>query len=132
MKKLFLILIALLFFTTVMAIDRVEVLKFQWEQDAETLAVMTKWELHWSDVAGANYILATNIPKPVDATGPTFYSDATLTVSGAPGSTITKYFVLRACIDAECSNWSNEVAYNFKIPLKPPFNVQVQFVVIPE
>lgn len=132
MKKLLLTLLVLLFCSLGLAGDKVEVLKFEWEQDAESLAIMTKWELHWSDVAGSNYLLATEIPKPPDATGPTFYSDTTLTVTGIPGSTVTKYFVLRACTPTECSGWSNEVSYGFKIPVGAPFNVKVQVVVIPQ
>jgi hypothetical protein len=112
------------------AADQVETLTFAWDQPDRTL--IEKWELHWSDTAGGPYVklvdLAyggedqTNFESPIEAT-----------VSGEPASTVTKYFVLRACGTVEgsvqCSDWSNEVSYGFKI-LFDGFKVPIDFRII--
>jgi hypothetical protein len=58
-----------------------------------------------------------------------------LTVTGNPGDTVTKYFVLRA-VDAagNATGWSNEVSIGFDIPIvmNPPYEFTVEVIVQPQ
>ena len=111
-----------------LAADANKTLRFAWEQDAEDLTVITKWHLLWGDTAGGPYVKATNINYDGGASG-TYQADHPLTVNGTPGSTVTKYFVLRACIDdSNCSEDSNKTSYDFKIPIGAPFSFTVEVV----
>ena len=135
MKALFFILIFVLvgFFvlpTNVLAADKIETVTFEWDQSDLTL--VKDWELHWGDAAGGPYVKAATFVY-TGVVNTTFEGAQELTVSGASASTVTKYFVLKACGDVEgetplrqCSDWSNEISYGFKIPFGG-FNAPVQF-----
>jgi hypothetical protein len=135
MKKLLLILFMVFAIAfTAFADDKVETLRFTYKQDAATLSVMSGWQLHWSDVSGSGYVKALDVPKPA-APGPSFQTEAALTVTGNPGDTVTKYFVLRA-VDAagNATGWSNEVSIGFDIPIvmNPPYEFTVEVIVQPQ
>jgi hypothetical protein len=135
MRTLFCVLVIVLvaFFvlpTNVLAADKVQTITFQWDQPDLTL--VKDWELHWGDAPGGPYVEATTFVY-TGVPNTTFEGVQELTVSGVPSSTVTKYFVIRACGDVEgetplrqCSDWSNEVSYGFKIPFGG-FNAPVQF-----
>jgi len=119
----------------VRADDKAEQLRFTYKQDAATLSVATGWELHWSDVSGSGYVKAVDIPKPAGQAGPAFQTEAALTVTGNPGDTVTKYFVLRTVDGAgNVTGWSNEVSYAFDIPvvMQPPYEFTVEVVIQPQ
>jgi hypothetical protein len=131
------ILLMLLSARFAFAAEKVEVVTFEWDQTE--VEFVTGWEMHWSDTAGGAYVKLVDIPVPEpDPENPnptTFMSPVTGTVTGTPGTTVTKHFVLRACgtppeEEFGCSDWSNEVAYGFDIPIHT-FQVPVQFRVAP-
>lgn len=124
------IALAMAFAVPAYAVDKVETITFQWDQTDLTL--VKDWELHWGDAVGGPYVKATTFVYD-GAANNTFEGAQELTVTGAPASTVTKYFVLRACGDVagedplrQCSTWSNEVSYGFEIPFGG-FNAPVQF-----
>lgn len=114
----------------VAAEDKIETLTFAWDQPDRTL--LEKWELHWADAAGGPYVKMSDIVYGGEDQA-SFQNPVKATVSGQPASTVTKYFVLRACgtVDGQmqCSDWSNEVSYDFKIPFGG-FQIPVQFRII--
>jgi hypothetical protein len=127
-------IIVLMVFTAKLAfaVDNTEVVTFQWDQEDKTN--LEAWEMHWSDTPGGLYSLIANIPYAGEGIL-TFESPVSATVSGTPGDTVTKYFVLRACGTPagepyKCSTWSNEVSYVFQIPVYT-FQVPVQFRIVP-
>jgi hypothetical protein len=128
MKKILILILSLLISTPIYSADLNKTIKFGWDQDAETLAVMTKWELHWSETAGGGYVKSTDIPYTGGGTG-SYTSDVPLVISGQVGDTVTKYFVLRACTSAKCSEFSNEVSQDFVIPLGAPFTFTIEVIV---
>jgi hypothetical protein len=112
------------------AVDQVETVTFAWDQEDRVL--LEKWEMHWGDAAGGPYVKLSDLAYGgEDQTN--FESPIEATVSGEPASTVTKHFVLRACGTVEgaveCSDWSNEVSYGFKIPFDG-FQVPVNFRII--
>lgn len=138
MKKIFLLILAFAFVMAPMAYadDVTETLTFAWEQDDVTN--LTQWEMHWGDAAGGAYTQLLVLPYNAGDPAGTFQTPVNATVTGAQGTTVTKYFVLRACGDIpqaegdpvyECSDWSNEVSYGFWIPAGQ-FSVPVQFRII--
>jgi len=135
MKRLFLVLMmALCFALPAIGADKVETVTFAWDQ--EDLTLVKDWELHWGDATGGPYVKATTF-QYTGAPNTTFEGATPLTVTGAPASTVTKYFVLKACGDVEgetplrqCSDWSNEVSYGFAIPFDG-FSAPVQFRIVP-
>lgn len=135
MKKAIILLLTVLlvgvFPLFVQAEDKVETVTFAWDQPDRTL--LEKWEMHWGDAPGGPYVKMTDLiyqGQDQDA----FESPIEATVSGAPASTVIKFFVLRACGTVEgtleCSDWSNEVSYAFVIPFDG-FQVPVNFRIVP-
>ena len=136
MKTLFFILVIVLvgFFVlpaNVLAVDKIETVTFQWDQPDLTLVLVC--ELYWGDAAGGPYVEAARFVY-TGGTDLTYEGSKELVVSGTPASTVTKYFVIRACGDVEgtreCSVWSNEISYGFKIPFGG-FTAPVQFRIVP-
>jgi len=112
------------------AADQAETLTFLWDQ--EDLTLVKDWELHWGDAAGGPYVEASKFIYE-GGSELTYQGSKELVVSGVPASTVTKFFVIRACGDVEgetplrqCSVWSNEISYGFKIPFGG-FNAPVIF-----
>ncbi len=135
-KLLFVLTICLLLTSSSFAADMAETIEFGWNQEGDK-TYLTQWEMHWSEAPGGPYEALVNIPY--DSTGQLSYeSPVDAVVTGLPNTTETRYFVLRACGDVlrhdgsfkyECSDWSNEVAYDFKIPWNG-FQVPIQFKIL--
>jgi hypothetical protein len=130
------VLAALTFFALeAKAADKVDTLRFTYKQDPATLSVLVGWELFWGDAAGGPYVKALDIPKPAGTTSTVFQSEGTLTVSGNPGDTVKKYFVIRP-IDANGNfpAWSNEVMVDFPIPvvMQPTYEFTVEIITQPQ
>lgn len=131
-KKLMILFISavLIFSFAAIAIgaDTVETVTFAWDQEDRTL--LEKWEMHWGDTSGGAYIPLADLAYGGQDQGD-FESYITMTIVGDPGTTVIKYFVLRACGTTsegyKCSGWSNMVSYSFDLPegLPPPYEFTV-------
>lgn len=117
--------------------EAVETVTFGWDQ--EDLTNLTQWELMWSDTAGGPYDQVAIISYDPGASGPGFTAPVEATVTGEQATHVVKYFVLRACGDIpqadgstlyECSDYSNEVSYDFWIPAGR-FSIPVNFLIVP-
>ena len=135
MKKLVLssLMIAFTVFAvsvSVLAAENTETLTFAWDQ--EDLTGVDHWNLYWSDTAG-QYVGNPVVAVQYDPTmaGNAFSQTQTLTVTGEPGTIVTKYFVITAAsVGNEIeSNHSNEVMVQFKIPISGPFNFTVTVMI---
>lgn len=139
MKKIFSTLFVLffLFIGVSFAADKTETLTFEWDQTDTTN--LKEWRLYWSDTTGGPYDQQEVAVIPYDsaAPGPTYSSPATATVTGDPGTQVTKFFVLVACGDIPqqdgttqylCSDNSNEASYAFWIPAGQ-FSVPINFLI---
>jgi len=102
-------------------------IKFEWNQDPETYAVLTRWQFGYGETAGGPYGQFFDVAKSNPTAPDTYQADATVTYTGTPGQVVTKYFIVRACIsasDSECSAWSNEVSHAVTIPIGPPTDLK--------
>jgi len=61
MKKLIIFLI-LAFAGWAHAAELPQTLRFAWEQAQADMDDLDRWELHWSDIQGSGYVLASTIP----------------------------------------------------------------------
>ena len=122
----------------VSAAETVKTVTFAWDQDDVTN--LTQWEMHWSVTAGGPYIKVATILYNEGSPAGAFESPVEATVTGNPGTTETRYFVLRACGDLpqegggtvyECSDDSNEISYGFWIPAGK-FKVPINFRIVPD
>jgi hypothetical protein len=108
MKKLLVILAVLFFASAAMAADFNKSLTFEWDQ-ASTVAYTT-------------------------GNGP-FTTSSSFTVTGTPGATVRRYFVLDAVSkNNKRSGYSNEVFYDFVIPIADvttPMSLRVTVSVTP-
>lgn len=141
MKKVFLMFLLLMFllipvFGFTAATDQPvnKSLTFQWEQPDTDLSTITGWSLYMSSVTGSGYVKIVDIPY-VAGSGPTFTTAKILTVTGTPGTTVNRFFVLTANgVGGVNSINSNEASYGFTIPyLVPaaPFNLIIKVTVVP-
>jgi len=130
MKKLLLVLLFLLIPVFGTAADLSKSLTFAWEQDNPEY--ITGWSLHWTPTAGSGYVKVVDIPY-VTGAGPTFTTSTILAVTGTPGATVNKYFVLTAVgKNGMDSEYSNEATYAFVIPYptpSAPFNLIITVTV---
>jgi len=133
MKKLlfgFLILLFLAIPVFGYTADLSKSLTFAWEQ--ENPEYITGWSLHWTPTTGAGYVKVADIPYTTGA-GPKFTSSTVLNVTGAPGATVNRYFVLTANgKNGINSAYSNEATYGFVIPFptpSAPFNLIITVTV---
>lgn len=123
---------ALLILFMAMAVQAAEIQKnltFAWEQATADLPNLDKWKLHVLGSSGAPTAeQVINIPYTGGA-GPSFQADSGFTITGNPGATVRKYFVLTAVSkNANESGRSNEVFFDFVIPyadVTTPINVTV-------
>ena len=142
MKKLIqiLVVISMVFFSVSLFADTAtQTLTFQWEQPG-SLTYLKEWKIYWSDKQGGPYDTQEIATIPYSGTPATTYTAAeSPVVSGNPGTTVTKYFVIIACGDIpqqdgstkyECSDNSNEVSHGFWIPVGQ-FQAPVKFQIIP-
>lgn len=126
MKKTLLIFVLIFGFAVIApAVDVTEILPIEWTQDLETFNVLTYWQLEMSDVAGGPYSPATIIPRGALSASGAYQASTPIIVSGTPASDVVKYFVLRACIDTECSGPSNEISESWHIPLGSPSDLKI-------
>lgn len=139
MRKLILIILLSLFLLSPVfgfAVDQPvnKSLTFQWEQPDTDLSTLTGWSLYMSSVTGSGYVKIVDIPY-VAGGGPTFTTEKILTVTGAPGATVNRFFVLTANgVGGVSSVNSNEASYGFAIPYPipaAPFNLIIKVTVIP-
>jgi hypothetical protein len=145
MKKILMGLVGLLFLMIPVLglsapVSSTSVLTFEWEQDVASLEQISGWVLYESTTPGTGYVKVTDITYTGPATT-TYTSDVTITVSGTAGSTVNRYYILKAknkiVEGAEGSGLesdpSNEVAQAFIIPIptpNAPFNLKIKVVVI--
>lgn len=139
MKKLILTVLAVMFLLIPVfgfAADQPvnKSLTFQWEQPGTDLTSITGWSLYMSSVTGSGYVKIVDIPY-VAGTVPTFTTTKILNVTGAPGATVNRYFVLTANgLGGVFSVYSNEASYGFAIPYPvpaAPFNLIIKVTVAP-
>jgi hypothetical protein len=137
MKKIFLSLALILMLTLWVALPvaaqtsqtKAEELTFEWEQATADLSILKGWTLYEAPTAGGPYTKVADViyvPGSVTA----FSSTSTLSVTGAGGTTVNRYYVLRSVNieNAESPN-SNEVTYAFVIPVaatSAPFNLIIK------
>lgn len=136
MKKLLsvsMVLVMLLIGTSVLAADFSKELTFQWEQNAADLPNLKEWGLYVMTSSGGTK------PAPIvvaytSGTGP-FQASQSFTVTGVPGTTVRRYFVLDAVgKNLNRSGFSNEVFYDFVIPFSDvttPMTLRVTAVITP-
>lgn len=145
MKKLLVGLVGLLFLMIPVLglsapVSSTSVLTFEWEQDAASLEQISGWVLYESATTGTGYVKVTDITYTGPATT-TYVSDVPITVSGTVGTTVNRYYVLKAKnkiiegVEGSGleSDPSNEVLQAFIIPIpvpNVPFNLKIKAVVI--
>jgi len=123
-------------FTNAWSAEKVQTLTFAWDYTpAAGQVAVTIWEMHWSVTEGGPYTKLADIPNSGNLQAP-----ITATVTGQPGTSETRYFVLKACGDAPkegggteylCSVPSNETSYAFWIDVTG-FSAPVQFRILPQ
>ena len=106
-----------------------ETIEIAWEQDAASLPYLSGWSIYVSATPGSGYVKLLDVPYTLGG-GPTFTAETILSVTGAPGSTVNRYFVATARNTASVeSSYSNEASAAFEIPIpKPgaPFNLIIK------
>jgi len=120
---------AILFLSSVIALaaDTTKTLKFAWDYDSGQLAQVAGWGLYMRATSGGPAEQTIGVTK-----GATLATSQTFTVTVLPGQTVRKFFVLDAVsTDNERSGYSNEVYFDFKIPLSAPFNLTVEVIIVP-
>jgi hypothetical protein len=147
MKKLFsavftflclLVLTVSLFLTLcIPAYAAEETVTFEWEQPSVDLPSLQGWNFYMSDVNGPPWVKFTTVPY-VDGAGP-WTAPVSITVTGAPGSTIKKYFSATAVNkDNQESTFATgqpaatEVTKEFKIPwsaVSGPYNFMIKVII---
>lgn len=133
MKKI-LCIIAILFFTLpVFAADLSMELDFAWEQASADLPNLKEWGLYIMSSSGGTK------PTPIvvsytSGSGP-FTTSSDFTVTGTPGTTVRRYFVLDAVSkNNNRTGFSNEVYYDFEIPyanVTTPMSLTVKIKINP-
>ena len=116
-----------------------EIITFAWDQEGE-ITYLKEWRLYWADTAGGPYDTEPVAIFLFTGGGPSHQEPAEATVTGAPGTTVTKHFVLVACGDIPqqggttqylCSDNSNEISYNFwitAIGCSAPVNFRIESI----
>jgi len=133
MKKLFIVLSILIFATPAMAVDFSKSITFAWDQAATDLPNLAGWGLYVMTASGGTKPAAIAVPYTT-GNGP-FQASQSFTVTGMPGSTVRRYFVLDAVSrNGNRSGYSNEVFYDFVIPnadVTTPMSLTVTATIIP-
>jgi hypothetical protein len=115
MKKTLLILAMLLMTLPAFAADLTMTLDFAWDQAAADLPNLAKWGLYVTPTSGGTKPAPIDVPY-TSGTGP-FLASSAFTVTGTPGTTVRRFFVLDAVSKGgKRSGVSNEVFYDFVIP----------------
>jgi hypothetical protein len=127
------VFVVALFILPAGAADSNQTLTLEWDQDAETYSVMTRWQLGVGTGPGAGYTVFIDIAKSAPLPSPpaepdTYQGNAEIIYTGTPGQTVTKYLKLRACIGpddtTDCGGWSNEISHAVDIPIGTPGNLK--------
>ena len=139
MKRIFLAL-SILFLLAAMPAFAVDLntsksLTFQWEQPVD-LEYISGWTLYSSKVSGSGYEKVVSIPYVPANSNTTFTTDTILIVTGPPGTTVQRYFVMTANgKEGLESTYSNEVSEPFDIPYphpSAPFRLIIKGIAIPK
>ena len=133
MKKLLIVIAILLVTSLGFAADFTRNLTFEWGQASTDLPNLQGWGLYVMTTSGG----AKPAPIPVTyttGTGP-FTATSSFTVTGNPGATVRRYFVVDAVgKNLVRSGFSNEVFYDFVIPFSDvttPITLKVTVTVTP-
>jgi hypothetical protein len=136
MKRISLLIVVLLFLS--MPVFAADPITFQWEQPAIDLPNLQGWNFYVSDVNGPPWVKIGSVTYTDGGSGP-WTSDIPFTVTGAPGSTIKKYFAATAVNkDSTESTFATgqptttEVTKEWKIPwgaVSGPFNFTIRVIV---
>ena len=133
MKRLLIILSILLFAASGMAADFSKSLTFSWNQASVDLPNLKEWGLYVMTSSGGTKPAPIVVPYTT-GTGP-FTAVSAFTVTGVPGSTVRRYFVLDAVSkNLNRSGFSNEIFYDFQIPFSDvvtPMSLKVTATIIP-
>ena len=125
MKKLFFVLVVIFVLCSVngFAAENQTTLTFAWGQDTTNL---DHWTLYQSNVAGGPYTKVLDIPWNGQSSS-AYTASNNFVITGNPGETITKYFVVTASSVTEESGNSNEISYAFLIPapISTPFSLTI-------
>jgi hypothetical protein len=135
MKRLFLaVLVTMFLLISSIGFAATESLNFAWQQPNIATEYISGWVLYQSPTSGSGWVKVVDVPY----TGPptTEYTTSTiLVVTGTPGTTVTKYFVLRAKSQGgQESADSNEVNKGFVIPYpipSAPFQLKLTVTIVP-
>lgn len=133
MKKLLIIIAILLVTSLGFAADFSKSITFAWDQASTDLPNLKEWGLYVMTTAGGAKPTAISVPYTTGS-GP-FTAASTFTVTGNPGTTVRRYFVLDAVSkNLNRSGFSNEVFYDFVIPaanVTTPMSLTVTATVTP-
>lgn len=110
-------------------------LTFQWEQPVD-LGYINGWSLYSSPTSGSGYEKVVFIPYVPGDPNTTFTTETVLIVTGPPGTTVQRYFVLTANGKGGLESvYSNEVSEPFDIPYpqpSAPFRLIIKGIAIPK
>ena len=115
------------------AADFSKQLTFSWDQAVSDLPNLKEWGLYVMTTSSGTKPAPIVVPY-TSGNGP-FTAASTFTVTGTPGSTVRRYFVLDAVSkNGNRSGYSNEVFYDFVIPnadVTTPMTFKVTVTVTP-
>lgn len=133
MKRLLVIVFVLALSSLAMAADFSKSITFAWDQAATDLPNLQGWGLYVMTTSGGTKPAPIAVPY-TSGNGP-FQASQSFTVTGNPGSTVRRYFVLDAVSrNGNRSGFSNEVFYDFVIPnadVTTPMTLRVIATVTP-
>ena len=139
MKRVVLVLLALVFtwFVFIAIEAKAETVTFQWEQEVANLPDLKEWNFYVSDVNGPPWAKFATVPYTT-GTGP-WTADTSLTITGAPGGTVKKYFAATAVNKdglestfATGQPLATEVTKEWRIPwgtVTQPFNFTIKVII---
>ena len=133
MRKAIIVLALLILAAPAMAVDFSKSITFGWDQAATDLPNLAGWGLYVMTASGGTKDTIIAVPY-TSGNGP-FQASQSFTVTGTPGSTVRRYFVLDAVSrNGNRSGYSNEVFYDFVIPnadVTTPMSLNVTATVTP-
>ena len=131
MKKIITTIAMLLLAVPAFAIDQTMTLDFSWDQASVDLPNLKEWGLYVTTTSGGSKPTPIVVPY-TSGTGP-FLASRDFTVTGLPGTTVRRFFVLDAVSkNGNRSAISNEVFWDFVIPFSDvttPMTLKVKAIV---
>lgn len=121
MKRLLgVVIAALLLISPVSAASLTKSVTFAWEHVATDYPLISSWTLYWADSEAGPWVKAMDIDHP--DSNPLTQATGELTVTGAAGATVTKYFRMTAWSRTSGTETgpSNVATAAFKIPQVEP------------